>query len=144
MDKNKILKKCPRCKIYTEKNEGCNHMTCPHCQYQWCWLCEGRYTYGHYNQGRCNGLQFVIANNIKEARRRAPRILQNRGHNRRRTNRRDNYIIKMSCLFLYICVFVILLAFTSEQPLLQIIIVIGIGLRTALIIFTRYRYRHLL
>ena len=29
--KNKVIKKCPRCKIYTEKNEGCNHMTCPHC-----------------------------------------------------------------------------------------------------------------
>ena len=24
----KIIKKCPNCHIYTEKNEGCNHMTC--------------------------------------------------------------------------------------------------------------------
>ena len=52
--KGKILKKCPRCQIYTEKNEGCNHMTCAECKYQWCWLCEGEYKYGHYGgEGPC-------------------------------------------------------------------------------------------
>ena len=71
--KNKVIKKCPRCKVYTEKNEGCNHMTCPHCQFQWCWLCERQYSYGHYTQGKCNGLQFVRANYINEARRVEPR-----------------------------------------------------------------------
>ncbi len=34
--KNKRVKRCPRCKIFTEKNEGCNHMTCVSCKYQWC------------------------------------------------------------------------------------------------------------
>ena len=67
MEKNKNLKQCPRCKIYTEKNEGCNHMTCTNCKFQWCWLCEGKYEYGHYNQGKCRGLQFSNARNVEEA-----------------------------------------------------------------------------
>ena len=64
--KNKRVKRCPRCKIYTEKNEGCNHMTCVSCKYQWCWLCEGKYSYDHYRYGKCEGLQFVRADNLKQ------------------------------------------------------------------------------
>ena len=56
--KDKILKKCPNCKIWTEKNEGCNHMTCAECKYQWCWLCNQKYTINHYKEGKCNGLLF--------------------------------------------------------------------------------------
>ena len=51
--------------MYTEKNEGCNHMTCISCKYQWCWLCEGEYRYGHYDSGKCKGLQFARADNLK-------------------------------------------------------------------------------
>jgi hypothetical protein len=39
-------KKCPRCKTPTEKNHGCNHMTCAMrgadgqiCGCDWCWIC---------------------------------------------------------------------------------------------------------
>ena len=65
--KGKILKRCPNCKIYTEKNEGCNHMTCTECKYQWCWLCEGKYEYGHYgDSGPCKGLQFKKINYLSE------------------------------------------------------------------------------
>ena len=64
--KGKRVKRCPRCKMYTEKNEGCNHMTCASCKYQWCWLCEGKYFYGHYDSGRCKGQQFTKADNIKD------------------------------------------------------------------------------
>ena len=67
--KNKNLKRCPKCKIYTEKNEGCNHMTCSNCKFEWCWLCEEQYMYGHYNQGKCKGFQFSRANNFEEANR---------------------------------------------------------------------------
>ena len=56
--KDKIIKQCPNCKMWTEKNEGCNHMTCAECKYQWCWLCNGKYTSNHFYQGKCNGLQF--------------------------------------------------------------------------------------
>ena len=65
--KKRRVKRCPKCNIYTEKNEGCNHMTCVSCKYQWCWLCEGLYTYEHYKSGKCEGFQFVRADNIKEA-----------------------------------------------------------------------------
>ena len=65
--KDKVIKRCPKCKIYTEKNEGCNHMTCSSCKYQWCWLCEGQYSYGHYDTGRCKDHQFTKANSIDEA-----------------------------------------------------------------------------
>ena len=68
--KNKRVKRCPRCKIFTEKNEGCNHMTCISCKYQWCWLCEGKYSYGHYNSGECKGHQFTRADNLKQANKR--------------------------------------------------------------------------
>ena len=56
--KNHFVKKCPNCEIITEKNKGCNHMSCPKCNYQWCWLCNGKYNENHYLEGKCAGLQF--------------------------------------------------------------------------------------
>ena len=47
--KEDTMKKCPNCRSWTEKNMGCNHMTCVSCKYEWCWLCLGRYESGHFN-----------------------------------------------------------------------------------------------
>lgn len=35
-------KKCPGCGVLTDKNGGCNHMTCPvmNCRAHWCWTCQ--------------------------------------------------------------------------------------------------------
>ena len=49
--------------MYTEKNFGCNHMTCVSCKYQWCWLCLEEYKYGHYDSGKCEGKQFYEEEN---------------------------------------------------------------------------------
>ena len=61
--KNKFIKKCPNCGTYTEKNEGCNHMICLECNYQWCWLCNEQYDYNHYINGKCKGYQFFQPKN---------------------------------------------------------------------------------
>ena len=41
-------------------------MTCINCKYQWCWLCEGEYKYGHYDSGKCQGQQFTKLINHKK------------------------------------------------------------------------------
>ena len=63
---NNFVKKCPNCSIIIEKNNGCNHITCSKCQYQWCWLCNQKYEIGHYSQGKCKGFQFFKPKNEYE------------------------------------------------------------------------------
>ena len=55
---HRVVKRCPHCKFWTEKNEGCNHMTCIECKFQWCWLCQKECLIGHYSSGACKGLHF--------------------------------------------------------------------------------------
>ncbi|ORY79475.1 hypothetical protein BCR37DRAFT_394195 [Protomyces lactucae-debilis] len=48
-------KECPKCTTTTEKNGGCNHMTCRKCKYEYCWVCMGTWAdHGSswYNCGR--------------------------------------------------------------------------------------------
>lgn len=59
-------KKCPKCGVNIEKNQGCNHMTCRKatggCGHEFCWLCLGDWkdhgasTGGYYN---CNKYEKV-------------------------------------------------------------------------------------
>ncbi|CAD8204881.1 unnamed protein product [Paramecium pentaurelia] len=39
---------CPNCSVPIEKKGGCNHMTCYKCQYEFCWICRGKYSSTHY------------------------------------------------------------------------------------------------
>ncbi|ELP86185.1 protein ariadne-1, putative [Entamoeba invadens IP1] len=38
---NAISKPCFHCGLMTERTKGCNHMTCPKCHGEWCWMCRG-------------------------------------------------------------------------------------------------------
>lgn len=31
--------KCPNCNSRVEKDAGCQHMICPMCKFEWCWIC---------------------------------------------------------------------------------------------------------
>ena len=37
-------KKCPKCPVHIEKNEGCDHMTCSKCKHEFCWECLTSYS----------------------------------------------------------------------------------------------------
>jgi len=55
-------KQCPKCKRPIEKNQGCMHMTCSQCKFEFCWLCQGSWaehgerTGGFYACNRCVAL----------------------------------------------------------------------------------------
>ena len=63
---NNFVKKCPKCSIIIEKNDGCNHITCTKCGYQWCWLCNEEYNVNHFRGGKCKGFQFFQPKNEYE------------------------------------------------------------------------------
>ncbi|CEF70401.1 Protein ariadne-1 [Strongyloides ratti] len=44
---------CPNCKSDIDKFEGCNHMTCMKCRYEFCWLCLGQWP-GYNISHDCN------------------------------------------------------------------------------------------
>lgn len=46
-------KKCPKCHVQTQKNLGCQHMTCASCKFEYCWSCLGSWT-SHGDYYNCN------------------------------------------------------------------------------------------
>jgi len=45
------IKKCMICKTVVDRYEGCPHITCPVCDFEWCWICGREWDAGH--SGRC-------------------------------------------------------------------------------------------
>jgi len=58
------VKQCPKCGFYIKKVNGCNHMTCGNsaCRFEFCWLCMQEAVPGHFQYGKCKGMQFVNTN----------------------------------------------------------------------------------
>lgn len=62
-------KKCPKCNTRIEKNQGCNHMTCKVCRYDFCWTCMAPWqehnssTGGYYN---CNRYKATVSDEPAE------------------------------------------------------------------------------
>ena len=45
--KKNDLRFCTNCRIKVVKAFGCDHMVCPRCSFQWCWLCGEEFNEGH-------------------------------------------------------------------------------------------------
>ena len=52
---------CPMCKTKIEKNQGCNHMTCGFCKYEFCWACgeSAASADGHFRLGNGCGVDMM-------------------------------------------------------------------------------------
>lgn len=62
------------CKLKIQKNQGCNHMTCGVCRYEWCWVCNSDFYLPHcsYNgidrirEPSPNPPRFISIYNVKD------------------------------------------------------------------------------
>ena len=62
-------KPCFHCGWPTERNNGCNHMTCSQCHGEWCWMCRGDWkTHGSHTGGffSCNRYEKSEAKKIDD------------------------------------------------------------------------------
>jgi len=56
--KRRNAKKCPKCQIWIERDQGCLHMTCSQCKYQFCWTCLEKHP--NHNQSKHHDIKPTI------------------------------------------------------------------------------------
>ena len=56
------IKYCPSCKTKVEKVDGCEHLICPFCRYEWCWVCGEKFYTGHMCDAQAQAVQIEINN----------------------------------------------------------------------------------
>lgn len=70
---------CPKCFASIEKNGGCNHMTCPTCNYEFCWICLKEWAIHGTDYYKCSkfeqDVKDAIENNQKQKRKYLQRYL---------------------------------------------------------------------
>ncbi|XP_069742324.1 probable E3 ubiquitin-protein ligase RNF144A-A isoform X3 [Narcine bancroftii] len=56
-DDDVAIKRCPKCKVYIERDEGCAQMMCKNCKHAFCWYCleslDDDFLLIHYDKGPC-------------------------------------------------------------------------------------------
>lgn len=73
-------KKCPKCSVRIEKNQGCNHVACRVCKYNFCWVCMGPWsdhnsqTGGYYTCNKFNPVE-TADDEVSKAKRELDRYL---------------------------------------------------------------------
>mmetsp|Transcript_45854 Transcript_45854/g.73762 ORF Transcript_45854/g.73762 Transcript_45854/m.73762 type:complete len:423 (-) Transcript_45854:155-1423(-) len=71
-------RKCPKCLVRIEKNQGCNHMTCQFCKHEFCWVCMGPWSdHGNHTGGfyKCNKYNPHLQKNKDESKAELDRFL---------------------------------------------------------------------
>lgn len=93
------FKVCPKCKRWIEKDDGCNHITCYKCKFEFCYVCGKEYSSSH---GDCE-YKFIDPINIENENKsnkddKKDKISNNKDNDRINLNTNQNMITRAANL----------------------------------------------